>query len=109
MLTVKDTMTLDLERTWWRHPAVKESHVREVFGESMTRYYQRLNDLLDRPEAVAYDATTVNRLRRLRAQRAARRSATTVEGITPNNAVSSQASYAQPINAQAAVVRDYLD
>lgn len=75
MLTVKETMTLDLERTWWRHPAVKDSRILELFGETPTRYYQRLHALLDHPEAAAYDAQTVNRLRRLREQRAAQRTA----------------------------------
>lgn len=76
MLTVKETMTLDLERTWWRYPAVKDTKVRELFGETPTRYYQRLLALLERPEAAAYDAQTVNRLRRLREKRAQHRSRT---------------------------------
>lgn len=75
MLTVKETMTLDLERTWWRHPAVKDTRIRELFGETPTRYYQRLTALLDRPDALAYDAQTVHRLQRLRQQRAAHRTA----------------------------------
>lgn len=75
MLTVKETMTLDLERTWWRHPAVKDTKLRELFGETPTRYYQRLNALLDDGDALAYDPQTVNRLRRLRRQRAAQRTA----------------------------------
>ena len=40
---------------------------------SGTRYYQVLNALIDRPEALAYDPMLVKRLRRLRdASRAAR-------------------------------------
>jgi hypothetical protein len=38
-----------------------------------TRYYQLLNALIDRPEALAADPVTVGRLRRLRDLRAARR------------------------------------
>lgn len=39
----------------------------------MTRYYQVLNALIDTPEALAFDSLTVNRLRRLRDERAAQR------------------------------------
>jgi len=69
MLTVKDTMTLDFERQWWKYPAVKETKIRDLFGESPTRYFQRLNVLIDTPEALAYDPMTVKRLQRLREQR----------------------------------------
>lgn len=74
MLSVKDTMTLDFERTWWKHPGAKDAAIREVFGESPTRYYQRLMVLLEDPEAVAYDAQVVRRLARLRDARARQRS-----------------------------------
>ena len=44
---------------------------------SATRYYQVLNALIDKPEALAFDPLLVKRLRRLRAasqrQRSARR------------------------------------
>ena len=67
--------TLDFEAgRWWRYLGAKEQQVRAEFGESLTRYYARLGVLLDDPEAVAYDAVTVGRLRRLRdARRAVRR------------------------------------
>ena len=69
MLTVKDTMRLDFERSWWKYEGAKASAVRELFDESATCYYQRLNQLIDRPEALTYDAMLVKRLRRLRAGR----------------------------------------
>lgn len=76
MLTVKEKMTLDFERQWWKYAGAKEAAIREQFDESATRYYQRLNQLIDRPEALAHDALLVKRLRRLReARREARRSA----------------------------------
>ena len=40
---------------------------------SATRYYQLLNALLDDPRALAHDPVTVNRLRRIRDARRARR------------------------------------
>lgn len=65
---------LDFERTWWKHSGAKEQAIHERFDLSPTRYYQRLNALIDRPEALAHDPMTVNRLRRLRDQRARARS-----------------------------------
>lgn len=74
MLTVRDHMTLQLEAGGhWKHLAAKESHVRHVFSESLTRYYQRLNRLLDCPHAHATYPATVARLRRLRDVRRAAR------------------------------------
>lgn len=75
MLSVKDKMTLDFERQWWKYSGAKEAAIRDRFGESSTRYYQRLNALIDRPDAMAYDALVVRRLQRIRAQRQAARSA----------------------------------
>jgi hypothetical protein len=74
-LTVKDTMTLDFERQWWKYPGAKDSAIHTHFAETRTRYYQRLNALIDRPEALAYDALVVKRLRRLRDARAQQRAA----------------------------------
>ena len=42
---------------------------------SATRYYQVLNALIDKPEALAQDPLLVKRLRRLRATRQRNRSA----------------------------------
>ena len=42
---------------------------------SSTRYYQVLNALIDRPEALAVDPMLVKRLRRLRSARQRQRSA----------------------------------
>lgn len=70
MLTVKEKMTLEFERTWWKYAGAKEAAIRELFDESTTRYYQRLSVLLERPDALAHDPMTVRRLRRLREARA---------------------------------------
>lgn len=74
MLTVKDTMTLDFEQRWWRYGGAKDAAVRDLFGESPTRYYQRLNHLIDQPQALAYAPMLVKRLRRLRSARQRERS-----------------------------------
>ncbi|KAB2808299.1 DUF3263 domain-containing protein [Pimelobacter simplex] len=74
-LTTTETAMLTFERQWWKYAGAKESKVSEVFGVSMTRYYQRLNSLIDRPEALAFDPLLVKRLRRLRSDRQRQRSA----------------------------------
>jgi Protein of unknown function (DUF3263) len=60
---------LAFERSWWRSPGAKEREILEVLGMSATRYYQLLNELIDRPEAAAFDPALVARLRRRRADR----------------------------------------
>lgn len=65
MLSVRDTMTLDLEARWFKHPGAKDAVVMELFGETRTRYAQRLHALLQRPEALVYAPSTVRRLARL--------------------------------------------
>ncbi len=68
-MTDLDRATLDFERLWWKHAGAKESAIREEFDCSATVHYQRLNALLDRPEAHAYAPLLVSRLRRLREAR----------------------------------------
>ncbi len=66
---------LAFERQWWKYAGAKEQAVRELFDMSATRYYQVLNGLIDRPDALAFDPMLVKRLRRLRASRQRQRSA----------------------------------
>jgi hypothetical protein len=66
---------LEFERHWWKYAGAKEQAVREKFDMSSTRYYQVLNALIDRPEALEADPLLVRRLRRLRASRQRQRSA----------------------------------
>lgn len=68
-LTADELALLDFEDQWWRHPAAKENSIRGQFGLAPTRYYQRLNTLVDRPEAEAARPVVVRRLQRLRAAR----------------------------------------
>src|SRR4051794_34671979 len=74
-LSPRDREVLDFERQWWKYAGAKEQAVREKFDMSSTRYYQVLNALIDRPEALAHDPLLVRRLRRLRAARQRARSA----------------------------------
>lgn len=74
-LTETERAVLDLEQNWWKYAGVKETTIREMFDWSSTRYYQALNGLLERPEAMAYAPLTVKRLRRIRDSRRDQRSA----------------------------------
>jgi hypothetical protein len=73
-LEERDTRILDFERRLWRSPGAKELAIRETFAMPATRYYQLLNELIDRPEAAAFDPVLVKRLRARRTRRARRRS-----------------------------------
>ncbi|KUP98336.1 hypothetical protein AC529_02250 [Thermobifida cellulosilytica TB100] len=66
---------LSFERQWWKLEGSKEQAIRDEFGFSPTRYYQILNSLIDRPEALVFDPMTVKRLRRRRADRRRQRTA----------------------------------
>ncbi|HEX5494691.1 MAG TPA: DUF3263 domain-containing protein [Mycobacteriales bacterium] len=74
-LTRREREILAFERQWWKYAGAKERAIRDLFGMSATRYYQVLNGLIDRPEALAADPMLVKRLRRLRAGRQRARSA----------------------------------
>lgn len=74
-LSERDLAVLAFERQWWKYAGAKEQAVRDLFDMSATRYYQVLNALIDRPEALAADPMLVKRLRRLRASRQRTRSA----------------------------------
>jgi hypothetical protein len=74
-LSDRDQQILAFERQWWKYAGAKEQAIRELFGMSATRYYQILNALIDRPEALAHDPMLVKRLRRLRTARQRARSA----------------------------------
>lgn len=74
-LSEREAAILDFEKSWWQARASKEVEIRERFDMSASRYYQLLNSLIDRPEALAHDPLLVKRLRRLREQRQRNRSA----------------------------------
>ena len=64
---------LEFERSWWRFAGAKESAIKELFDLSAPRYYQILNDLIDRQDALEASPMLVKRLRRLREARMATR------------------------------------
>jgi hypothetical protein len=74
-LSERDREILEFERQWWKYAGAKEQAVREKFDMSSTRYYQVLNALIDKQEALEADPLLVRRLRRLRAARQRQRSA----------------------------------
>ena len=50
----------------WNYQGAKEQYVHDLFGISLTRYYQARLDVLEQPEALILDPVLVNRLRRRR-------------------------------------------
>ena len=74
-LSDRDRAVLEFERKWWKFAGSKEEAIRQQFDMSGTRYFQILNDLIDRPEALAADPLLVKRLRRMRSSRQKARAA----------------------------------
>ena len=79
-LSEREMRILAFERNWWRQPGAKEQAIADSLGMSATRYYQLLNELIDRPEALAFDPVLVKRLRRQRLRRGRLRSAAAGQG-----------------------------
>ena len=67
---------LEFERNWWQYAGAKESALKELFDFTPPRYYQLLNDLIDREDALLASPMLVKRLRRLRQARMSARSRT---------------------------------
>ena len=74
-LTELEVAILEFERQWWRYAGAKESSIKELFNLTPPKYYQLLNNLIDRPEALVAAPMLVKRLRRLREARTTSRSA----------------------------------
>ncbi|MEI6845066.1 MAG: DUF3263 domain-containing protein [Actinomycetes bacterium] len=74
-LTDLEQRILEFERSWWRYAGAKESSIKELFDLTPPRYYQLLNDLIDREDALLASPMLVKRLRRLRQARTSARSA----------------------------------
>lgn len=64
-LTDLERAILDLELDWFNKPGSKEQAIKVRLDLTGIRYYQILNRLLDRREAVEYSPVVVNRLRRI--------------------------------------------
>ncbi|MEU6647163.1 DUF3263 domain-containing protein [Saccharomonospora sp. NPDC046836] len=74
-LAQREQEVLAFERQWWKYAGAKEQAIRELFGMSPTRYYQILNRLIDKQEAMRADPMLVKRLRKTRAARQRTRAA----------------------------------
>lgn len=74
-LSERDAAILDFEDSWFTSSVPKEQAIMEQFSMSSNRYYQHLNVLIDTPAALGYKPLLVKRLRRMRTQRQAARSA----------------------------------
>ena len=72
-LTDLEIRILEFERNWWRFAGAKESAIKDLFDLTAPRYYQMLNDLIDREDALEASPMLVKRLRRLREARMAAR------------------------------------
>jgi hypothetical protein len=75
-LTDKDMALLEFERASWGATPNKESAVRERFGLSLARYYQRVYAVCEKPEALTYDAVFVRQCLEARGARTSARSLT---------------------------------
>lgn len=64
---------LDFERQWWRYAGAKESGIKDQFNLSAREYYELLNNLIDREDALAASPLLIKRLRRLREARLQKR------------------------------------
>ena len=65
-LTDQDRALLDFEGRGWRHAWAKDDAIRDELGYSVPRYYQLLNVLIEKPEALAAEPMLVKRLLRAR-------------------------------------------
>ena len=74
-LTDRERGILAFERQWWKRQGTKERAIQELFGVSISRYYQILNALLDKPAALRVDPMLIKRLRKVRAGRQRARTA----------------------------------
>jgi hypothetical protein len=73
-LTDLELRILEFERSWWRYAGAKESAIKELFDLTPPAYYQALNNLIDRDDALLAQPMLVKRLRRLREARTSARS-----------------------------------
>jgi hypothetical protein len=65
VLTRQDRRVLDFERVWWVEAGPKDRAIEFDLGLTSAAYYERLRALAREPAALAYDAMTVKRVRRI--------------------------------------------
>jgi len=74
LLTDLEVRILDFERQWWKYAGAKDAAIKELFQISAKEYYELLNNLIDREDALAASPLLIKRLRRLREARISSRS-----------------------------------
>lgn len=65
-LSAEDRALLAFECAWWTESGLKTDRIRTDLGIASSTYYKRLAELIDTPEALAFDPLLVRRLRRRR-------------------------------------------
>lgn len=73
-LTDEDRRILHFAAKWWRSDGARDESIIMDFDMTPNRYFQRLNTLIDRPEAFLYAPSTVKRLQAMREERSRTRS-----------------------------------
>ena len=68
-LTERDKAILDFEGSWWTFEAPKELLIAERFASTPDEYAEELEELAERPDALAYDPLVIRRLARQRDRR----------------------------------------
>jgi hypothetical protein len=61
-LTAKEKMILDMAARPYKYQGARETDIRKLLDLTPTSYYQQLNHLIDRQEAVAYAPMVVKQL-----------------------------------------------
>ena len=74
LLSDLEVRILDFERQWWKYAGAKDTAIKELFQISAKEYYELLNNLIDREDALAASPLLIKRLRRLREARVSSRS-----------------------------------
>ena len=74
LLSDLEVRILDFERQWWKYAGAKDAVIKELFQISAKEYYELLNNLIDREDALAASPLLIKRLRRLREARVSSRS-----------------------------------
>jgi len=73
VLSDLEVRILEFERQWWRYAGAKDVGIKQEFSLSAREYYELLNNLIDRQDALATAPLLIKRLRRLRESRLAKR------------------------------------
>jgi hypothetical protein len=79
-LTEREREMLDLAGQWWNVGGLQDQAIRDLFDMSPTRFWQQVNVLCERPEALEYAPLVAKRLWRLRSARGDQRARRALRG-----------------------------